>query len=295
MTSVKIDRDANKQVHVQANAVGARYFRTAGVRVLAGRDFAESDNASAPAVAIVNQAFVKQHLRTQNAIGRVLSMAKSGLEEEAFEIVGVVADSKHISLGEDPTPVLYRPWKQESLPLPPGIQVRTSGPAAAMVSTVRDAIRDLAPSALVDVKTMRENMDLSTYPNRLGAALLGGMGMLGLVLASVGLYGVLAYAVSRRVREIGVRMALGATRAQVLRAVLGDAMALVGIGVGIGLALSLVATRPLSSFLASGITVADPITLATVVCALAVTGGIAALVPARRTLRVDPLMALRQE
>jgi ABC-type antimicrobial peptide transport system permease subunit len=142
---------------------------------------------------------------------------------------------------------------------------------------------------------MRETIELSTMPNRIGAALLGFMGALGLVLASIGLYGVLAYAVSRRVREIGIRMALGASKSDVLRTVLGQAMALVGIGVAIGLAMSLAATRPLATFLSAGVSVTDPVTLAVVVAVLAATGLAAALVPARRALRVDPMTALRYD
>ena len=179
--------------------------------------------------------------------------------------------------------------------MPPGIHVRTNGPASAMAATVRDVIRDLAPHAIVDVKTMQNVVEYSKYPNKIGAALLGGLGALGLVLASVGLYGVLAYAVSRRIREIGVRMALGASRAQVLRVVLGQSMMLVGVGVTIGLALAMVATRPLASFLSSRVSVTDPTTLAAVVIVLGITGFVAALVPARRALQVDPMTALRYE
>jgi len=142
---------------------------------------------------------------------------------------------------------------------------------------------------------MQQNIALSIYPNQVGAALLGGMGGLGLILASIGLYGVLAYAVSRRVREIGVRMALGASRAQVLRVVLGDAAVLVGIGVAIGIALAIGCTKPLASFLSAGVSVTDPATLGTVVAVLLATGMAAAFVPARRALSVDPLTALRHE
>jgi ABC-type antimicrobial peptide transport system permease subunit len=142
---------------------------------------------------------------------------------------------------------------------------------------------------------MSENLELSTYPNKIGAAMLGVMGALGLVLASIGLYGVLAYTVSRRIREIGVRIALGASAAQVLRIVLGQAMALAGIGVAIGLALSLVSTRALATFLSAGVSVTDPITLAAVVGILAVTALSAAFVPAMRAVKIDPIAALRYE
>jgi ABC-type antimicrobial peptide transport system permease subunit len=191
--------------------------------------------------------------------------------------------------------LVFRPLAQESMPFGPGIHIRTAGPSAAMMASIRDVLRDLAPDAAVEVKTMQSIVEYSTYPNKIGAALLGGLGVLGLLLASVGLYGVLAYAVSRRIREIGVRTALGASRVQVLRTVLGQSMLLVALGVAIGLGLAMVVTKPLGSFLSSNVSVSDPTTLSAVVIVLAFTGATAAFVPARRALRVDPLTALRYE
>ena len=243
----------------------------------------------------MNDAFAKQFLAGQNPLGILLSMPKDRTAQEVFQIVGVVATSKQTSLGEAPTPVLFRPLTQEGLPLPPAVAIRTDGPASAMAGTIRAVLREVVPNATVEVKTMQSIVEYSTYPNKVGAVLLGSLGMLGLVLASVGLYGVLAYAVSRRVREIGVRMALGASPPQVLRVVLTQSMMLVGVGVAIGLALAMVATKPLASFLSSRVSVTDPITLGAVVVVLGMTGLAAAFVPARRALRVDPMTALRYE
>ncbi|MBV8818972.1 MAG: ABC transporter permease [Acidobacteriaceae bacterium] len=295
ITSVDINNDPNRRAVVQANAVGAAYFETMSIPVLAGREFTPADTPSAQQVAIVNEAFAKQYLAGRNPLGAVLSMAKSRTEQERFEIIGVVATTKHTSLGEAPTPVLYRPLSQEALPIPPAIQVRTDRAAAGMAATVRAAIEATSSAATVDVQTMQQVVDYSTYANKIGAALLGGLGALGLLLASIGLYGVLASSVNRRVREIGVRMALGASRADVLRTVLGRAMLLVGIGVVIGLTLAMIATRPLASFLSSRVSVTDPLTLALVVVALGLTALAAAFVPARRALNVDPITALRYE
>ncbi|MEO8658304.1 MAG: ABC transporter permease [Bryobacteraceae bacterium] len=295
ITKVNINKDATRSAVIQANGIGPGYFETMGIRMLSGRAFSTTDVATSPQVAMVNDAFAKQFLVGQNPLGTVLEMGKSPTEKETFQIVGVVETTKQLSLGEEPTPVLFRPLAQEDLPIPPGIHVRTEGPAASMAETIRGVIRDVAPNATVDVKTMQNIVEYSTYPNKIGAALLGGLGMLGLVLASIGLYGVLAYAVSRRIREIGVRIALGASPTQVLRVVLGQSMMLVGIGVAIGLALSLVATRPLASFLSSRVSVSDPTTLAAVAGVLLLTGLAAAFVPARRSLRVDPMAALRYE
>jgi putative ABC transport system permease protein len=295
-TSVRIDNDPGKQPIVQANGIGPKYFQTMGIRVLAGREFTPADTAGAPDVALVNHAFASQYFPGRNPLGKVVTITgeKPG-ERKPWQIVGLVADSKHESLGEGPTPVLYRPYKQEGLPFAPRIHVRTAGPASAAVSAVRSACREVAPDAVVEVQTMQQNIALSIYPNQVGAALLGGMGGLGLILASIGLYGVLTYAVSRRVREIGVRMALGASRAQVLQVVLGDAIVLVGTGVAIGIALAIGCTKPLSSFLSANVSVTDPATLGTVVAVLVATGIAAAFVPARRALSVDPLTALRHE
>lgn len=295
ITNVRLDKDATRPATDEANAVDPDYFTTMGIRVLAGREFTQADTSSGLQVAIVNDAFAKQYLAGQNPLGHLLSMPKGKTGEEIFEIVGVVATAKQTSLGEMPTPVLFRPLRQEALPMPPGIHIATNSPASNMASTLRDVLREAAPRATVEVKTMQAVVEYSTFPNKIGAAMLGGLGVLGLVLASVGLYGVLSYAVSRRVHEIGVRMALGATPARVLRVVLGESMRVVGIGVAIGLALAMGATRPLASFLSSRVSVTDPVTLAAVVVVLGITGLAAAFVPARRALRVDPMTALRYE
>src|SRR5215472_4007176 len=294
MTAVRIGNDAHRQPIVQANAVEVNYFATMRIRRLAGREFGQADSKNAPPVAVVNQTFVRQFLGGSDPLGQSVSIPK-GREREQWKIVGMVADSKHESLGEDLTPVIYRPMQQEELPLTPTIHVRTEGPAAAMAKGVREALRTTFPQALVEVTTMEYTVASSTLPNEIGAALLGAMGALGLVLANIGLYGVLAYAVSRRVREIGVRVALGASSAHVLRIVVGQAIKLVGTGVAAGLALALVATRPLAGFLSASVSVTDPTTLLAVAAMLGLTALVAAFVPAVRAFRVDPMQALRCE
>jgi putative ABC transport system permease protein len=296
VTGVQIHDDPRQQPAVQANAVAPEYFRTMGIPVLAGREFTAQDTGAAPDVAIVNHGFASQYFRGQNPIGQTVSIpgAKPGARHP-WQIVGVVADSKHESLGEGPTPVLYRPYKQEGLPWMPHIHVRAAGPALAAVSMVRSTVRAVSPDMVVEVSTMQQKVALAIYPNQVSAALLSAMGGLGLILASVGLYGVLTYAVSRRVREIGVRMALGASRRHVLGVVLGDATALVAVGVAIGIVLAKLCTKPLTSFLSARLSVTDPLTLGTVAAVLLATGIAAAFVPARRALSIDPLAALRFE
>jgi len=294
MTKLRIGNDAYREPVVQANAVGANYFVTMGIRVLAGREFGKADSKNAPQVAVVNRTFVRQFLGGANQLGQAVSIPK-GHDREQWQIVGIVADSKHESLGEDPMPVVYRPMQQEDLPLTPTIHIRTEGPAAAMAAGLRDALRSTFPQALVEVTTMEQTVASSTLPNEIGAGLLGAMGALGLMLANIGLYGVLAYAVGRRVREIGVRIALGASPSHVLRIVVGQAIQLVGTGVAAGLALALAATRPLAGFLSSGVSATDPMTLFAVSAILSLTALVAAFVPAVRALRVDPMHALRCE
>jgi putative ABC transport system permease protein len=294
LTSVRIGNDRSRQPVVQANAVGSGYFRVMGIRVLAGREFAGSDTKGSVPVVLVNRTFAKQFFPGASPLGQLLTIpGPKGSEREAWQIAGVVADSKHESPGEGATPVLYRPLTQEGLPMAPVIHVRTEGPAGAMAPAVRAAVLSLYPGAQVDVTTMEENISQSIYPARIGAVFLGGMGLLGLVLATIGLYGVLAYTVTRRTREIGVRMALGASPQQVLRIVLGQAMTAVGIGIAMGLTLATIATKPLSAFLSAGVSATDPITLAAVAGVLMMTALAAALVPAMRALRVDPMLALR--
>jgi predicted permease len=292
MTKLRIGNDAHREPVVQANAVGANYFVTMGIRRLAGREFGQADSKNAPPVAVVNQTFVRQFLGGSDPLGQSVSIPK-GREREQWQIVGMVADSKYESLGEDPTPVIYRPIQQEDLPLTPTIHIRTEGPAAGMAAGVREALRTTFPQALVEVTTMESTVALSTLPNEIGAALMGAMGALALILANVGLYGVMAYAVSRRVREIGVRIALGASRSHVLWIVVGQAIQLVAAGVAAGLAFALVATRPLSGFLSAGVSVTDPATLLAVAAIPGLTALLSASVPVVQAFRVDPMKALR--
>ncbi len=292
ITDVLPDNDQGRRRLVHGNAVAPRYFETMGIAVLRGREVLKTDTGQAPYVAVVNQALARQVFGGREVLGRTIGIPG---QQKTYEIVGVVADSKHESLGEGPTPVVYIPYRQAPVPAGLRLNVRTEGPAAAMTAAVRATIRQIEPAAHVEVKTMKEITAFSTVPNQVGAVLLGSMGALGLVLASIGLYGVLAYAVGRRTREIGVRVALGASRGQVLRVVLGDAAALIGIGGAMGIALAVLLTRPLSSFLSEGVTAADPATLVPVVLVLALTGLAAAAVPALRALRVDPMSALRYE
>jgi ABC-type antimicrobial peptide transport system permease subunit len=210
-------------------------------------------------------------------------------------IVGVAKNSKYFTLGEENAIAMYTPFAQG-----PGTEdlhflIRASQFPQGLVKIIDQTLGSLDQSAAIETKPMRDAFVLALLPSRAGAAILGSMGALGLVLASIGLYGVLAYTISRRIREIGLRMALGAEPHNVLWMVFRDSFVLVAAGIGIGLGVAAIATKPLAMFLVPGLSPNDPITLLSVVVLLAAVALAATIGPALRALRVDPMVALRYE
>ena len=220
-----------------------------------------------------------------------------------FRVIGVAKDSKYFTLGETQRLALYNPYfaPDTRFYFGPNFQVnlhfiiRTSGSPAGSVKPIQDALRQLDSSAAIETKPMIQSLGLALLPSQAGAALLGAMGMLGLILAAIGLYGGLLYTVSRRTREIGIRVALGATPGSVLRVVCQHSLTLVGTGLLIGLALATLATRPLAMFLVPGLSSSDPISFVAVSAVFGAVALLATLTPAFRALRVDPMTALRYE
>ena len=280
---------------VNVNVVDAGYFDTLGIRLRAGRLFGAEDAAASPPVAVVNETFERLHFpegTLRDALHRRISL--SGPQGPWAEVVGVVSDSKYRALTEPFVPTAFIPLAQnhESGVV---LYVRTSGHPAALVPAVRRAVHALEPNLPVpDVRPVTDTIGRSLYLARMGAFLVGGFGGLALALSAVGVYGVMAFAVSRRTREIGVRMALGAHRRDVVRMVLADGLRLVLVGTALGLAAALGGARWLESFL-YGVSGRDALTFAAVPVVLALVGLVACLVPARRASRVDPLVALRSE
>jgi predicted permease len=274
------------------NVVGPRYFQTMGTPLVRGRDFTDADRDGAPGVVVLNETLAETLWPGEDPLGKRVSF--EGAEGPFLEVVGVARDGKYRSLGDRPRPYIYRPLFQSYEPTMT-LVVRTAGDPLSVAGAVREQLRALDPNLPVaDVKTLGEQVDLSLLPARVAAWTLGGFGLLALVLAAVGIYGVVNYSVAQRTREIGVRMALGAQGRDVLRLVLGEGLLVVGVGLALGLLLSLVATRVVAGFL-YGVGATDPLTFVGVPLLLGAVALAASYLPARRATRVDPIVALRYE
>jgi predicted permease len=286
----------NENTTALTNLVSPNFFKTLRIPLLQGRDFTLRDDAAAPHVAIINQTMARFYFGHDSPVGKRLSL--DGPEGGEIEIVGLVQDIKYNSLREATPRLIYLPYLQTpaaSLPFGMTLEVSTAGNPESYSGSVRDAMRTVASDLpILGFRTLADQVNRSLGQERLVAELSGLFGLLALVLASMGLYGVMTYMVARRTREIGIRVALGAERAEVLRMVLREALGLVAVGTLFGLPLALAFTRLISSQL-YGIRPYDPwaITIATVV--LASVSALASFVPARRATQVDPIVALRYE
>jgi predicted permease len=287
----------NEVGHVQ---VGVGYLSALQARLLAGRYFNENDNLNAPLVAIINQTLARRYFANENPIGRQIFYHAHDIALEAsqapIQIVGVIADIKQNSLDESGRADLYTPFAQ-SPDAGFAIAVLTSQDAASVLPLLVATVRQIDSTIVVTgASTMPEIIEHSwaAYMHRASAWLAGGFAALALLLSAIGLYGVIAYSVSRRTREIGVRIALGAQRTDVLRLVLAEGARLAFLGLSIGVLASLVAARSMSSLL-FGVSSSDPLTYAIVAVVLSFVALLACFIPARRAMKVDPIVALRYE
>jgi predicted permease len=277
-----------------AQRVGSDYFRTIGTPLVRGRDFSPQDSINAPAVAIINETLARRFFPNEDPIGKRLRVSNPESNPPPREIIGIVKDTVIRSIGEEPLSVVYRPLTQQHSQWLT-LVVHTAGNPKALLPAVRreaQALDENLPAQ--EIKTLDEIAAFSFWPMRMGAGLVGTFGLLGLLLASVGLYGVMSYAVAARTREIGVRMALGAERRDVLRLIVGQGLALALIGAGAGLLLAFAVTRVLQRFLFV-IGATDPPTFAVIALLLTAVALLACWIPARRATKVDPLTALRHE
>lgn len=277
-------------------SITPHYFSTMEIPLLAGRGFSEQDNENATQVAVVNESFVHRLMpdvdSVENAIGKQFSYR--GLEGPFIRIVGIARDGKYWTIGEAPQPFAYSPLLQ-SYNANSILVVRSSIDPTTLAASIRKEFHDMdATLPVFGVKTLTEHMGFSLFPARIAAILLGSFGLIALLLAAIGIYGVMAYSVAQRTREIGIRMALGAQTGDVLRMVLKQGILLAAIGVSIGLLIALALTQLMSSAL-YGVSATDITTFIVVPLLLATVALLACLIPARRAARVDPMIALRYE
>jgi len=270
---------------------GPGYFDVMGIP-LRGRDFRDDENKKESRFAIVNETFVKKLLNGQDPIGRRFNW--HGPTDPFFEIVGVVPDGKYNSLGEDPKPAVYTPlYRDYSGQVT--LVARTHSDPRQVLSALRGEVQKLDPSVSVyAAKTLKEHLGTSLFPARMAAIALGSFGVLALILAAVGIYGVMSHVVAGRTREIGLRMALGAQLSDVQKLILKQGMFLAAIGSGFGLVIALGGARMMKSLL-YGVSTSDPITFTGVALLLAGIAFLACWIPARRASRVEPMIALRAE
>jgi putative ABC transport system permease protein len=280
---------AGDEFAVDANVVDEGYLDALRIPLLRGRDFARTDDMAAPRVAIVNERFVRRFFPNGDGVGATFRMDSS-----LVTIVGVARDARFAKLDEEPTPFLFLPnaqvWQSAG-----NLLIQTTGALEAASAALLREFATLDPSLPPPrITTMRQATAVVLLPQRVAAAVTGALGLVGLLLAAVGLYGVLAFSTAQRTREIGVRLALGASRGGIMRLVLGDGVRLAGAGVAVGLMLAFLATRALRPFL-FGVNPMDPLTF---VAMSATLGGVAMLatwLPARRAARVDPMRSMREE
>ncbi len=290
-------RTAKEGDQVSEQGVGAAYFATIGIRPLRGREFEAGDLRATRKIAVVNEAFVREYLPgVPDPVGRVLSFDDSKPEgAEPTYIVGLVRDILHDGLTAPAKATVYVPFRDGEVSFDPTMMVRWQLPPAAALTAIRSTIRKVdAEVALVEPRTLSERVDDSIFVQRMIAALSGFFGALALLLAAIGIYGVTAYAVSRRTAEIGLRIALGAGRGRIQWMMLRNGLLLIGLGLLVGLPLSLAAAR-ISGSLLVGVPPSDPSAFIGTVAILLATGIVAAVIPARRAAAVEPLEALRHE
>jgi predicted permease len=270
--------------------IAAEYFNAAGTALLSGRTFTWHDDKNAPPVAVINLEFARKIFGSAtNAMGGYYRLQ----DGTRVQVVGIVEDGKYFNLTEDLAPAMFLPILQ-SPASQTWLVVRSNGDPQQMAPAIRSKLRELDEGLSVYMQTWEKEMDGVMFPSRMATISLGVLGMMGAMLSITGIFGMAAYSVSKRMRELGIRMALGAQRKEVLRAALGRAFKLLAFGSAAGLVLGILASRVLASIVYQA-TSRDPLILAGVVLAMALLGLLATWIPAQRALSVDPVMLLREE
>jgi putative ABC transport system permease protein len=284
-------------VRAHPRIVSTEYFQTMGIRLVGGRVFTDHDTESSANVVVINEAAARRYWPNENPIGQRISL---GAPNEWREIVGIVGDTRHEGLDADADPAAFLPQHQRFLNLGTGfgrtmtLVVRASGDAASLTPLIRSSVARIDPQVPIGlVRRMDDMIGESIGPRRLNFVLVSAFAVVALVLTAAGLYGVMAYVVAQRTREIGVRMALGATRSQVLALMFRQAGAMTAVGIGLGVAGALLLTQSMTSLL-FGVSAANPLVYVAVSALLAAVALVAVAVPSSRATRIDPLRALRQ-
>ncbi len=272
------------------------YFRTLGIPLIRGRMFGEQDDWNSPHVAVISETLARQRWPNQDPIGQVIDFGNMDGNLKPQTIVGIVGDVRASGLDRPPSPIIYVNYRQRGMKAnsSPTIVMRSASPPGEIVSAARGIFHDLAPDVPVKFSTFADEMGGWLADRRFLLLLVGLFAAAALALAAVGIYGVVAFSVTRRTQEIGIRVALGAQRGDVMRLIVGEGARLAVLGVAIGIAASFVITRLLSSLL-FGVSATDPITFAGVAVLLCLVAMLASYVPARRAMRLDPNTALRYE
>jgi putative ABC transport system permease protein len=278
--------------------VSTNYLQAMKIPLRQGRYFTAHDNENSMPVAIINETMARQYWPGQSALGRRFRLGDATEDTPWRQVVGIVADVRQMGLDEPVKAEMYFPYQQTKeydFYTPRDLAIRTSGETSNLVSSVRQILREVDPDQPIsNIATMSDVLGVEAAPRRMGMIMLAAFAGLALLLASLGIYGVLAYFVNQHTNEIGVRMALGATQQNILGLVLKKGMGLTLLGVGIGLVVSFALTRLMSSLL-FGVKASDPLTFVAVPVLLAAVALVACLIPARRATKVDPMIALRYE
>jgi putative ABC transport system permease protein len=286
--------DAHQQTWGGYSVIAPDYFAAIGIPLRHGRDFSLNDTPQTPGVVIVNETLARSLWPNTDPLGQQLRTGEGC--SQTLTVVGLAADSQYTNLGEAPQPHLYIPFAQQLEAWGwRHLVIHAPGASESLLQTVSRELQALSPDVVIrEAQPLARHLDLALWPARAGAAALGGFGLLALLLAWVGIYGVMSYVVSRRTQEIGVRLAMGAQKKDVLRMVLSDGLVLIVTGAVIGLSLAFAATRLLKEFL-YGVSATDPLTFSVILLLLTIVALVACWIPARRAMKVDPVVALRCE
>jgi predicted permease len=283
----------NEQMAFDASVVGPRYHETMGIPLLEGRGFTEQDKTGAPPVVIINEALAQRLFPNQSALGKRLSLKTNS---PGIEIIGVTRSVKHHELTENPLPHFDLPAMQRGYDSYTNVVLRVNGKVTSIIPEVRNVLLGLDPTLdVTDITVMSSQIDKTLAATRLASTLIGVFGIVAMLLACIGLYGAMAWMVGRRTREVGIRMALGAQRADVLRLVLKQGLILIAFGVIVGIAAAFAATRFIDTQQLYQVSATDPLTFTGITLLLSAVALLACYLPARRATKVDPLIALRYE